>query len=151
MNTEMLFQAVKLLFLKKIKMKFSAPVLTLFLILLVIPAPAQNTGQVKKDIVKAFHSGQSSDMKPYFQSFVSVNIPGCTGLYNAVRSQSQLQQFFDKYPVSRFSIEEDGFTGKKYFLIGCFYSGKRSWNVYFLMVPKRKNYCIQQMEIKKKN
>ena len=132
-------------------MKFSAPVLTLFLVLLAFPAHSQNTGQVKKDFVNAFNAGKSSEMKPYFHGFVSVNIPGSTGLYTAVRSQSQLQHFFDKYPVSRFSMKEDGFTGKKYFLIGCFYSGKKSWNVYFLMVPEGKSYCIQQMEIEEKN
>lgn len=132
-------------------MKFSGPVLTLFLLLLAFPALSQNKEQVKKDFVSAFHAGKSSEIKPYFQSFVSVNIPGSTGLFTAVRSQSMLQHFFDKFPVSRFSLKEDGFTGKKYFLIGCYYSGQKSWNVYFLMVPKGKSYCIQQMEIEEKN
>ena len=132
-------------------MKFSSPVLSLFFVLLAIPVLSQNTVQVKKDFVSAFNSGKSSEMKPYFQGFVSVNIPGSSGLYTAIRSQSQLQHFFDKYPVSRFSMKEDGFTGKKYFLIGCFYSGKKSWNVYFLMVPEGKSYFIQQMEIEEKD
>ena len=132
-------------------MKFCGSVLTLFFVLLAFPALSQNTEQVKKDFVQAFNAGKSSDMKPYFQGFVSLNIPGSTGLYTAVRSQSQLQHFFDKYPVSRFSMKEDGFTGKKYFLIGCFYSGRKSWNVYFLMVPQGKSYCVQQIEIEEKD
>lgn len=132
-------------------MKLSRSVLSLFLVLIAFPALSQNTEQVKKDFVSAFNSGKSSEMKSYFRGFVSVNIPGSTGLYTAIRSQSQLQHFFDNYPVTRFSMKEDGFTGKKYFLIGCFYSGNKSWNVYFLMVPEGKSYCIQQMEIEKKN
>ena len=132
-------------------MKFSGPVLTLFVVLLAFPALSQNTEQVKKDFVSTFNTGKSSEMKPYFQGFVSVNIPGSTGLFTAVRSQSKLQHFFEKYPVSSFSMKEDGFTGKKYFLIGCFHSGKKSWNVYLLMVPEGKSYCIQQMEIEEKN
>lgn len=128
-------------------MKLAGPVLTLWVVLLAFPAFSQNTGQVKKDFIKTFNSGSSSHMRHYFQGFVSVNIPGSTGLYTAVRSQSQLEHFLDKYPVSHFAFKEDGLTGKKYFLIGCFYSGQKSWNVYFLMVPEGKSYCIQQIEI----
>lgn len=132
-------------------MKFSGSVFTLFLVLIAFPAFSQGTAQVKKDFIKTFQSGKASDMQSYFQGFVSVNVQGNTGLYTAVRSQSQLQHFFDKYPVSRFSMKEDGFTGKKYFLIGCFYSGHKSWNVYFLLVPRGKGYCIQQIEIESAN
>lgn len=128
-------------------MKSTSLALTILLAMLAFPAFSQNTEQVKKDFVKTFKSGKASDMQPYFNGFVNVDIPGSTGLYTAVRSQSQLQDFFDKHPVSRFSMKESGFTGKKYFLIGSFLSGDRSWNVYILMVPKNKSYCIQQMEI----
>lgn len=128
-------------------MKFVSPVLTLLIAMITLPGLSQNTEQVQKDFVKTFSSGKSSGLQKYFEGFVSVDIPGTTGLYTAVRSQSQLQGFFDKNPVSSFSLKQDGFTGKKYFLIGCFYSGNKSWYVYFLMVPNGGSYCIQQMEI----
>lgn len=128
-------------------MKFTSPVLTLFLVLIALPAFPQNEEQVKKDFVKTFSSGKTAGLQKYFDGFVSIDIPGSTGLFSAVRSQSQLQDFFNKYPVSRFSMKQEGFTGKKFFLIGCLYSGQKCWNVYFLLVPKGKSYCIQQMEI----
>ena len=128
-------------------MKFFGPALTVLFVLLAIPSFSQNKDQVKQDFVKTFSSGKSVMMQKYFDGFVSVDIPGITGLFTAVRSQSQLQNFFDKYPVSRFSLKEDGLTGKKYFLIGNFRSDEKSWNVYILMIPKAGSYCIQQIEI----
>ncbi|MBE0649378.1 MAG: DUF4783 domain-containing protein [Bacteroidales bacterium] len=128
-------------------MKSLGIVLTLFMVMLASPFYSQNTDQVKKDFVRTFSVGKAAGMQKYFDGFVNVDLPGTTGLYTAVRSQSQLQDFFDKYPVKSFSMKEDGFTGKKYFLIGSFLSDKKSWNVYILLVPKKGSYCIQQMEI----
>ncbi len=128
-------------------MRFFGPALTVLLVTLAFPSFSQSKDQVRQDFVETFSSGKSAGMQKYFEGFVSVDIPGSTGFFTAVRSLSQLQDFFDKNRVSRFSLKEDGFTGKKYFLIGNFRSGKKNWNVYILMVPKAASYCIQQMEI----
>lgn len=128
-------------------MKFAGSILTLLIAMTVFPAFPQNTEQVKKDFVRTFSTGNASGMQKYFEGFVSVDIPDNMGLYTAVRSQSQLQGFFEKNRVSSFSLKQEGFTGKKFFLIGCYHSKAKSWNVYFLMIPKAKSYCIQQMEI----
>ncbi len=128
-------------------MKSSAPVLLILMTLFALPLSGQNTGPVKKAFVKTFTSARAADMQLYFDGFVNVDLPGSTGLFTAVRSQSQLQDFFNKHPVSGFRMQEEGFTGKKYFLIGSFESRQKHWNVYFLLVPKDGRYCIQQMEI----
>jgi len=128
-------------------MRFFSMALTVLLVMIALPSLSQNKDDVKQDFVKTFSSGKSAGMQKYFEGFVSIDIPGTTGLFTAVRSQSQLQEFFDKNPVSHFSLKEDGFTGKKYFLIGSFQSSSKSWNVYILMVPKSGSYYIQQIQI----
>lgn len=128
-------------------MKYSGSFFTVLLVILSSSLFSQNKDQIKQDFVKAFKTGESSHLQKYFEGFVGVNIPGTIGLYTAARSKSQLQEFLKKHPAGHFSLEETGFTGENYFLIGSLWYAKKKWNVYFLMAPKNGSYHIQQIEI----
>ncbi|MBN2615097.1 MAG: DUF4783 domain-containing protein [Bacteroidales bacterium] len=107
----------------------------------------QSRDQVKNDVVKTCSTGDLSFIDLYFQGFVVAHIPGSNGLTSAERCRSLLKTFFNTHPASQFILRETGMSGQNYFLIGTFHSGKRKWNMYFMLSPQNGQYQLQQIDI----
>lgn len=107
----------------------------------------QSKEQIKSDVVNACSTGNLTFLDAYFQGFVVAHMPGSNGLTSAERCRSLLKTFFNAHPPGQFVLRETGMSGQNFFLIGTFHSGKKKWNMYFMLSPQQGRYQLQQIDI----
>ncbi|MBN2638770.1 MAG: DUF4783 domain-containing protein [Bacteroidales bacterium] len=127
----------------KIKGKFFAFAALLFLLV----GFQQGKDGVKEDLVSTCSTGDLSFLDPYLQGFVVAHVPGSNGLTSAERCRSLLKDFFGKNVPDRFELRDTGMSGQNFFLIGTLHSGRKKWNLYFMLAPQKGKYQLQQIDI----
>lgn len=125
----------------KVKIFVLAAVLFLF------AGAQQSKDQVKNDVVQTCSTGDLTFLDPYLKGFVVAHMPGSNGLTSAERCRSLLKTFFNAHSPKQFVLRETGMSGQNFFLIGTFHSGKKKWNMYFMLSPQKDRYQLQQIDI----
>lgn len=130
-------------------MKISGKFFVFAALLFLFAGLQQGKEKVRNDVVKTCSSGDLSSLDSYLQGFVVVHMPGNNGLTSAERCRSLLKTFFNQNVPDKFEIQETGMSGQNFFLIGTLHSGKKKWNMYFMLAPQKGLYQLQQIDIQK--
>lgn len=89
--------------------------------------------QTENAMKHSFSKEKVAEISNYFKSSIDLKLPDVKGIYNQQQAKLVVQNFFDKHPVSSFSIKHQGGSeDKALFQIGSLKCGKVNFRTYIL-------------------
>lgn len=128
--------------MKKYLFVFSLAVITMPVLLA--------ASDILDNIGNAIRSGNASAISQYFDATIDLTILEKESIYSRQQAQMVLQDFFNKNPVSSFSIIHRGSSAQgSSYGIGKLTAGGQSFRVYYFVKQKGEGYFIQEMRFER--
>ncbi|MBE0675820.1 MAG: DUF4783 domain-containing protein [Bacteroidales bacterium] len=123
------------------------------LILVLLPAAAQEPDKIPSGISLAFKAGNATELSRYLNPTVELLLLDKEDFYRKNVAESILKDFFIKYPVRDFTIMHQGSGSKSdtQYAIGSLKTEKASFRVYFLLKKTEEGLMIHQIRIEPDN
>lgn len=107
------------------------------------------TGQVPtQDIVSHISNGDAAALSDHFNQTLDIGLPDKDQDYSKTQGQRVVKEFFEKFPPSKFTLEQEGeMKAGNHFLIGDYHSGDKQFQVYVLFTEKESKWFITKFKI----
>ncbi len=90
--------------------------------------------EISDNIADAIRSGNASALAAYFAPTIQLSVPSKKGDFSRTQAEIIMQDFFNKYPPSSFSVNSEGkSSGTNYYTLGIYTSGSVQFKVYYVI------------------
>jgi hypothetical protein len=90
--------------------------------------------EISDNIADAIRSGNASALSAYFAPTIQLSVPSKKGDFSRTQAEIIMQDFFNKYPPSSFSVNSEGkSSGTNYYSLGIYTSGSVQFKVYYVI------------------
>jgi hypothetical protein len=132
--------------MKKLTIQF----ILLFAVGLVCTAYSSLAGpeETAAQVSAALQAGNAADVAKYFNPMVDLTLPGYDDSYSKTQAGQILKDFFTQNPVKGFKVTKQGSSPDgTYYTIGTLETGKKNYQVYFLIKTANGQNLIQQLQL----
>lgn len=90
--------------------------------------------EISDNIADAIRSGNASALAAYFAPTIQLSVPGKKGDFSRTQAEIIMQDFFNKYPPSSFSVNSEGkSSGTNFYTLGTYSSGSVQFKAYYVI------------------
>lgn len=102
---------------------------------------------ITASVVAAISIGDSKKLASYFNSSIDLTVPGYDGTYSKSQAEMIVKDFFAKYPVVSFKINQQGSSNEgSQFAVGTLTAKSTTFRTYFLIKKINNIPLIHQLQ-----
>jgi hypothetical protein len=109
------------------------------------------SAQIPDEIIVSLSTGNASKLAKNFNQNVELVVLDNENVYSKAHAEQVIDDFFKKYPPTKFTIIHQGGKGDSSYAIGTLQSSKDKFRVYFLLKMVNNVAYIHQLRIEKQN